>query len=515
MTRCETKAAGMAVLLAAAAGGSWTASAQQLEMGVDNQPRYALEVFGPGSGDLDYSEGNEPKVTLKVTEAKIESGQKAEITFTLDGAKFGQRVRTSNLGVATSTKNTIDREVVSDGAKGDSEVTFKVEAGPEGLAVGDVIEFTLPPVSDATARLANAYSDTGVRVFVEVDPVSSNSGGGSFPVYEFDALDDAKTANMSEARVILPSQAGSQEGYKSHWAVTLNVDDGDTGNVNVEKRTELINSDTRKPVSKLKLASVSVRVDSTLWQSDGSPFAIEGKNADGAGYLKIEVSGNLRDEDSLFYNLDGDAQSDTGEDLTKRDSMASRLFKLDSVPEVGGRDVYLVPGGQVLRPGPITTTASIIYDSGTSRNPAAKTKNVALQYDGSPDAVDAYAIAPTTSGDISNVRVKCEASAPCQVYFACDGQDGSDIFGKVPDAIGARSTRTFRQMDIQNVVGDAWTGRLSCSVISTNNRPVSVQVLTRSGGVLVNNTYVEDGSRKVKRAAAEAAAKAVAESLKR
>ena len=50
-------------------------------------------------------------------------------------------------------------------------------------------------------------------------------------------------------------------------------------------------------------------------------------------------------------------------------------------------------------------------------------------------------------------------------------------------------TSTWQQDDIQDALGiDAWDGRLSCNVLATDK--ISVQVLTRAEGVLVNNTSV-------------------------
>ena len=47
------------------------------------------------------------------------------------------------------------------------------------------------------------------------------------------------------------------------------------------------------------------------------------------------------------------------------------------------------------------------------------------------------------------------------------------------------------KMDVANVLDvDGWVGRLSCDVLSAGD--TSVQVLVRSDGSLLNNTYVDD-----------------------
>ena len=56
--------------------------------------------------------------------------------------------------------------------------------------------------------------------------------------------------------------------------------------------------------------------------------------------------------------------------------------------------------------------------------------------------------------------------------------------------IGARMVDTINADELADIIGadDAdFMGRMSCEVIGTS---ISVQVLTRSGDALVNNTYV-------------------------
>ena len=57
------------------------------------------------------------------------------------------------------------------------------------------------------------------------------------------------------------------------------------------------------------------------------------------------------------------------------------------------------------------------------------------------------------------------------------------------------TTTVWQQGAIAEALGlaDGWAGRMSCDVLST--APVTVQVLTRAAGVLVNNTYVDRGGQ--------------------
>ena len=113
-----------------------------------------------------------------------------------------------------------------------------------------------------------------------------------------------------------------------------------------------------------------------------------------------------------------------------------------------------------------------------------------LTYDaGSP--IKAYALAPMSTGDETNVRIRCGGSLPCEVYMSCDAADGTNFFGKMAGAIAPWSVMTVNSMGIADVVGaddSDFAGRMSCDVIGATQ----VQVLTRSGGVLVNNTTVNE-----------------------
>ena len=92
------------------------------------------------------------------------------------------------------------------------------------------------------------------------------------------------------------------------------------------------------------------------------------------------------------------------------------------------------------------------------------------------------------------MRVKCESSTPCRLYLECDAPDGTSYFAQVEAPLPGRATLALTAEALGNTLGieaGAWEeGRMSCFVYST--RKISVQQLTRSGGVLANNTYVDD-----------------------
>ena len=82
--------------------------------------------------------------------------------------------------------------------------------------------------------------------------------------------------------------------------------------------------------------------------------------------------------------------------------------------------------------------------------------------------------------------------AGCRVFFECRDQAGTSTFGEGGAAVGPDMTTTLATGRIFRMpwVSTLGTGRLSCNVLSTAG--ISVQVLTRAEGVLVNNTSVND-----------------------
>ncbi|MDE0004262.1 MAG: hypothetical protein OXQ29_16355, partial [Rhodospirillaceae bacterium] len=87
--------------------------------------------------------------------------------------------------------------------------------------------------------------------------------------------------------------------------------------------------------------------------------------------------------------------------------------------------------------------------------------------------------------------VTCESPAKtgCRVFFDCHDTAGMNYFGESGASLGPNATMRWDQDGIADALGiDSWSGRLACDVLSTAD--VSVQVLTRAEGVLVNNTFV-------------------------
>ena len=441
------------------------------------------------------------------------------ITFALSGAKFAARVNNSDLvpvqqftdDLTTAALESVDTFAIlrksEGGGVGDSSVTFEVQidstnafgdprAGTDTLDNdhGDAFVLKLPGLDEV--------SPGGVSVTVSTDRITTD-----FPVVDMvQRYVETETLPAPEdfaisARVIGPAAD----------AVMLTVvPETSTADIDIEGRMHLVSGG--RMTSLIHVGSVGVALTAGVLQSNGEPF---GFDAGGAGHVVVTVHG-VDDTDTVFLDTVTAATGpavDTGEELAVSDGMATNDFSLSGLP--ASSNLYLmVDGERTLSPGTIRAEASISFRSGISdlmwltsppwiaaAPPAEATVNV--RYAGTEGILPrAYAIAPAGSGtgDISNVRIRCDDSSECQVFLACTDPMGNDVFGKVGKTIPARATMVLRDggggdaMDLREVFGeDAWmSGRLSCDVIAPD-RHVEVQVLTRSGGALVNNTYVDGG----------------------
>ena len=464
-----------------------------------------------------------PFVVLETRAAGgIPANSKGLITFTLTGAKFATAVRNSDLvaiaanatpddltGLAAPTTSPFEvLAKTSGGGVGDSSVTFDVQTGSTGFDtatpastadpatpnqnIGSSFVLQLPALKDVSPH--------GVTVTASTDRVTTN-----FPVVDMvmrtvGTGDDAMDKDVAISARVIPRAVN---------AVTLTLGDGTDAEIDLENRMGLKSGD--KTTSLIHLGSVTVGLESGALQSDGKAFDFA---SGGAGFVDLTVSGVDATDVVFLDTVTANKRAmmmDTGEGLAVSAGMAENDFALGG-ELMSAKSLYLmVDGKRILTPGTLKVMASVSFRSGvadlawnekmTAHYPVpAQKQMVEMRYAGTSGTLPrAYAIAPASSGtgDISNVRVRCDDSSDCQIYFACSDQDGMDVFGKVSEMIPARATMVFRDggggtaMDLRDVFGeDAWmSGRLSCDVIAPD-RNVEVQVLTRAGGVLVNNTYV-------------------------
>ena len=209
-------------------------------------------------------------------------------------------------------------------------------------------------------------------------------------------------------------------------------------------------------------------------EADGKTFFHSG--AGSRANIYVNVSGTIRDTDSVFVDLDQDGKISAGEGLDITNGVASKGFRPRQFTTGGSRPVYYTPGGETdLKHGTFNTKISIEYDDDSLVDPEAVPFVSQLAY----FQVRAYAIPNADSNDVAHVRITCEAAGGrsisgihipgdrCMVFLDCNDQDGMEYFGELGSTISAGETRVLQAEDIAEVLGiDSWAGSLSCNVLS-------------------------------------------------
>ena len=467
-------------------------------MGDQQRPYVIVELY-----DITTDENNQT-----VVPGQIITGSRGLVRFTLSGAKFASGVANADFkvlggGGATFQSSTdLTGRIVKGGGVGDNFVEYEVTATADfadavGTSTnrGDAMVLILPSLKEVGVG--------GVSVSVTTDLITSN-----FPVLStvkvYAEAGDTTSATPPEqtdgaAKATVVGAAAD--------AVKVSVTKGMDVDIDLEGRMMLVNADDSM-TSLIKVADVAVTLTAGVLQSDGKALSFTG---DAAGHLVLKVSG-LHATDTVFLNTQANKPSpkaDVGETLSMASGMASGQFVLSSLSPAS---LYVMTDGKrTLSPGTLKVEGSVVFNNGMANlrwlpaspwvgvEPVQK-GSVDLQYKGTTGTLPrAFGIAPAGSGtgDISNVRITCNGSSDCEVYLACNDAAGMDVFGKV-GMVAARSTTVLRDggggtaMDLRDVFPEgSWTsGRLGCRVISPGSK-VEVQVLTRAGNVLVNNTYVD------------------------
>ena len=231
----------------------------------------------------------------------------------------------------------------------------------------------------------------------------------------------------------------------------------------------------------------------------------------------VVVTGDFRAGDAVWLDLDGNRQPSARETLDMQDDGSMMgTFALDDVAGNAGaatgdagemdreegaatRSLRYAPNGDdPLRPATFRSRFMVDFDRADVRDKDwAPESNMDADHETALTVIEstrqAYAIPELGATDEGNVRIKCEVATECTVYLECDDTAGTSRFAQLGDAIAGRSTRTMNAAAIAeelNFGDDGWQGSLSCTVYST--REISVQVLVRSAGTLVNQTYIED-----------------------
>ena len=536
--------AALAVLLAYAPG----ALAYQYRVSQSDTLMYAKELFGAGSltsrisyGDItdnDMNDVQQPLLTLTIIltdgteEDDVDVDDEMEIDISIAGGQFAQAIRAGDVKTYVhDDADNMDRDSLSakkvnvnredGGTAGTSSVSLVATAtgtwsDSDSTNTAIEIVFELPPF-----RGLNGI--TPVTATVEVE---AGGGSGFKSSDDDDVTVDDNTARSTSGGILRRAEAAGADGSRASVplinfvrALSFNSGGGYRASIDLTGGRTAVNASTPfflRGYAVLGWAGAGV-ISRNVRQLDGGTFSIATRQ-NGAGQLVISVTGQFHDSgDLVWLDLNKNWVADSGERLTLRDGVFSGRFNLIDVAgdrtatgdsdeqerlnEEGWNTSYLLyyPNGtDTLRPAQYTSAISVDftdrrnvdYDGESSMLVNMQTNYTVVN----PNATrQAYAIPPLGGSDMGNIRVKCETAVACPLYLECDDSAGESWFQRLSDSVASRSTLRLTSASIAEHLGvgeDGWEGRLSCSVMSTQT--ISVQVLTRSGGVLVNNTYIDN-----------------------
>ena len=521
----------------AALGLAFGASAAHWELSTDNDILYATEIFGANADDIELSLSIDDEDTTVDTSAADDTGQEDEstrvelelvlppgtdvgegseavVTFTLKDAVFG-----STVGISDFDTRNADNLIIVNGSKEGGR------AGTNSVSVEIIVPTTTsmnmdlvgvdpsPTTTDAVIRpslILRLESLEGASALGTVDPLrtertlSTRSRAAvtvSATVESTGRRDDRSEGADFPEEVCRPTvtimgmevngctkgsgaPAADNKIATSARALTFSAGNGG-GSIDLNDRSSLAYG-----ASSARLASFSMKSE------DDSPKQEDGKTSftvanGGKADLNITILGNIRDTDVVIFDGNRNGRVDDDEILDVEMGEASGSFRLDATRS--GASVSYIPDGETdLERGDFETTFAVDFDD-RLRNPGSVKGEATLGYAGIIPKASAYAIpGPDNEAmDVANVRIKCEAGtfSTCDVFLDCDAQDGVSYFGQAASELTGGATEHLTSAEIAEILGvDTWSGRLSCDVLSNND--ASAQVLVRTGGALINNTYV-------------------------
>ena len=530
------KALGGLALAGLLAHGAWGAT---FTVDVTDAKTYAKEVFGADASNVvvDYDD-EEPKITLDIAvdgpeAGEVEEGDTADITFALANARFASNVRLSSLQL-TAGANMVNVASRDDGTRDDSTVTFRIEADQD-----------LPTASTTVSFAFQLPELTGLNPGKPVTAtVSVDSGGGSgWPDSDGTGVGAGANTGLENGvlRALGPMPMTGDRPTKPliSFADGLRFVVGGSGGTRMIDvsggRTDFTTDGVaaRTPDGAATLGTVALGLEtaaeceadpppsSCILQPSGDPFSIA-RRQDGEGSMVVTGTGDFRDGDMVWLDADGSRTAQASEMLTMNDDgTASGTFDIadlagDSTAARGSiareegiatRTLYYTPNGEDgLRPSEYRTRFSVDFDETGNADKAEQVSRFTTVYAmtvdptgaGAAVAVEATrtagAVPALTAVDVGNLRIKCEVSSPCVIHLECDDVSGETWFARLDEPIPGRATLHLTASDIAEALGisaeEGWEDSLSCAILGS--RDISVQVLTRSGGVLVNHTYVEN-----------------------
>ena len=494
------------------------------------------------SDEADITTDDEMEVTLTLANAvfaqNIRVGNVDARSYNSGPFELGFDATANRVDNHASTPLRVNVRRESGGSAGEASVVFIVSAGTgwptnvntgNGLQTAISIQIELPPLQGLNGRPVTAS--------IEVD-----AGGGSGFMSSKDADVTIQSTGVGAAEGNLTSRSTGSGVLRLTSpattataprpavalvaftnALTFSAAGGGTSDIDITGSRTMVQPTAGRAQS--TLASVTVGVtdpsDDGPKQLGGNRFSIAPRQ-DGEGDLVVSVTGEFHAMgDQVWLDLDSDRTPDAGELLALNEGVMSGRFNLNQVAGasvtgdseaaermreegVATRNLIFLPNGtETLRPATYTSTFSVDFreDANADKRPTSQTHTTRYfvqegsnpVYIGDDLTRHAYAIPPLGHADEGTVRVKCETATECPLYLECDDAGGGSWFATMSTPIAPRSTVQLSSETIASEldVGEAgWTGRLSCTMMST--RDISLQVLTRSGGALINNTYVDN-----------------------
>ena len=506
----NTNRVASAIAYVAALGLAFGASAAHWELSTDNDVIFAAEALGDGSAELDLAEDNE--ATADVNEATtvnlalvapdgVGADSEVTVTFTLTGAVFGNTVQISDFKTSDDSNIAVVNGTKEGGRSGsDDSVSVRFQAsaaipdtGTGGAGANAANDATRPTISFAISAIEGATvlatPKSSVTIAAEVE-LHGTSGAADFPIGkatapgERDDDDDASAGPHLDDDNNFKFKAADNKIASSVLGVEYSASDGAEGQIMIDDRTKLVGGS-------IVLGSFDSTPNAAALDADSMSF-VETSGSEANINITVE-GGNVSAGDTIHFETDDEMGAGEKEMLSINGSVATGSFRLDhdSLPSM----VHYAPGeDNEMGRGSFTTTFRVVYDSADTKDPGEEMAMASLEYSGVDMKARAYAIPNMDNMDTGNVRIKCEEGGmlTCTTFLECDTQAGGDpLFGEVGE-IDAGATMHLQSDDIMDLLGEDWTGRLSCDVLADRN--VSVQVLVRSDNSLINNTYVDDMS---------------------
>jgi hypothetical protein len=323
--------------------------------------------------------------------------------------------------------------------------------------------------------------------------ITQTKSGGT--VIQEEVVNSNQCGGVGEGKV--PVNCSIIDAVAVVTGITATAGSGSISLVPTDERSVLVGGNGKAvDPQRATLATVAVQVAPSFGGArDQDGDLIDGFTGDLSGSLAIRVSSDsFNDGDVVYIDTNDNKKVDGREAFDMDDGVASDTVPLDSA----AKTIYYVPSGDVAlkHRTEFTITANTEFADTDAKMRSAKPATAMLKLNGIGDEVaKAYAIAPETSTDIANVRVTCETSAKegCNVFLDCKDETGMNTFGEAGAMLGPSTTVTWQQDDIADALGldDGWEGRLACDVLSSDG--ITVQILTRASGVLVNNTAISEG----------------------